>query len=51
MVKTWQPKGIVEMNDDQSERIAENLAEFDWENASFSDMEDLFEDRDPCEFL
>ena len=51
MAKIWSTTGLIEMNDEQTERIAENLAEFDWEDASFSDMEDLFEDRDPCEFL
>ena len=51
MAKVWSTTGLIEMNDEQSNRIAENLREFDWETATFDEMEDLFEDRDPCEFL
>jgi hypothetical protein len=36
---------------EQNDRIEDNLKGFDWANASLSDMEDLFEDRDPIEFL
>lgn len=51
MAKTWQPQGIVEMNDEQSNRIAEAVAEADWDEMTLSDFEDMFEDRDPFEFL
>lgn len=37
--------------DEQAERIKENLAEADFSRMSFSEMEDLFEDRDIAEFL
>ena len=36
---------------EQNERIRENMKYIDWENDSFSDIEDAFEDRDPTEFL
>ena len=40
-------------DDEQGDRIREGLA--DWmanpDDYSFEDLEDLFEDRDPCEFL
>lgn len=40
--------------DEQGDRIRENLADF-WDNAedgfSLFDLEDIFEDRDPIEFL
>jgi hypothetical protein len=53
MAKVWSEKGLIEMDDEQTERIAEGVR--DWmanpEDYSFSDLEDLFEDRDPCEFL
>jgi hypothetical protein len=51
MAKVWSAVGLIEVNDEQSNRIAENLADVDWDDVSFSDLEDLFEDRDPCEFL
>lgn len=51
MAKIWSAVGLIEANDEQSNRIAENLADVDWDDVSFSDLEDLFEDRDPCEFL
>ncbi len=35
----------------QDERIRENLRGADFENMTFEDFEDMFEDRDPCEFL
>ncbi len=40
-------------NDEQGERISEALADF-WKNPegySLFDFEDIFEDRDPFEFL
>ena len=38
--------------DEQAERIKENLAEFyEMDNPSLEDFEDVFEDRDPFEFL
>jgi hypothetical protein len=37
--------------DEQAERIKENLALFDPEEDSFFDWEEIFEDRDPFEFL
>lgn len=36
---------------DQDERIRENLADLDFEDMSFEEFEDMFEDRDPTEFL
>jgi len=42
---------LFDENDEQAQRIQEKLASFDWEDATMSDMEDLFEDRDPFEFL
>jgi hypothetical protein len=35
----------------QDERIKENMKDADFENMSFNDFEDMFEDRDPMEFL
>jgi hypothetical protein len=43
--------GLVEMNDEQTERIVENLAEVDWDTIDFWELEEIFEDRDPTEFL
>jgi hypothetical protein len=37
--------------DEQAERIKENLKGVDYDNLSLADFEDLFEDRDPMEFL
>jgi hypothetical protein len=36
---------------EQNERIRENLLYADWEEMTFFEFEDLFEDRDPFEFL
>lgn len=36
---------------DQTERIKGNLKDADFENMSYEDFEELFEDRDPAEFL
>lgn len=41
------------MNDEQGTRIKENLAEY-WKNLEYlvlEDFEEVFEDRDPFEFL
>jgi hypothetical protein len=35
----------------QEERIRSNMADAAWEDMSFEDFEDMFEDRDPAEFL
>jgi hypothetical protein len=35
----------------QTERIKQALAEADLNTMSYNDMEDIFEDRDPAEFL
>jgi hypothetical protein len=37
--------------DEQAERIRENMKWIDWENDSLHEIEDVFEDRDPVEFL
>lgn len=37
--------------DEQAERIRENMKDIDWDTISFNDLDDLFEDRDPAEFL
>lgn len=37
--------------DEQAQRIRENMADIDWETVSFDELDDLFEDRDPAEFL
>ena len=36
---------------EQNERIRENLKYADWEDMDFQELEDMFEDRDPIEFL
>jgi len=36
---------------EQNERIKENLRDFDWSTANLYDLEEIFEDRDPFEFL
>jgi len=38
---------------EQTTRIQENVKEYqdNWQDYTLSDMEDMFEDRDPCEFL
>ena len=36
---------------EQNERIRENMKYIDWDNDSFDEIEDAFEDRDPTEFL
>ena len=36
---------------EQNSRIRDNLKELDWATASFEDMEQAFEDRDPLEFI
>jgi hypothetical protein len=37
---------------DQTQRIRERVAGTDWENLTdFNDFEEIFEDRDPAEFL
>jgi hypothetical protein len=36
---------------EQNERIKTNLLEVDWSNTSLAELEDVFEDRDPLEFL
>ena len=36
---------------EQDKRIRENMKYIDWDNDSFSEIEEMFEDRDPCEFL
>lgn len=52
-VWVFNPADVAAMDDEQGDRIREGLA--DWmanpDDYSFSDLEDLFEDRDPCEFL
>jgi hypothetical protein len=52
-VTIWGVNGPEQVNDEQSLRIAEGVADFyaSPEEYSFADLEDLFEDRDPCEFL
>ena len=37
--------------DEQTERIMENLQGVDWTKIGFNEFDDLFEDRDPFEFL
>ena len=37
--------------EDQNERIRENMKGFDWVNATIDEMYEIFEDRDPLEFL
>jgi hypothetical protein len=37
--------------DEQAERIKENLRDADFSEMTFSEMEDIFEDRDIAEFL
>ena len=37
--------------DEQTERIKENLEGVDFEKIGFFEFDDLFEDRDPFEFL
>lgn len=41
----------MENPDEQAQRIQENLAEADFSKMTFSEMEDIFEDRDIAEFL
>ena len=36
---------------EQNERIKSNLAKVDWTRTSPEELEDVFEDRDPFEFL
>lgn len=38
-------------HDEQAERIKDALTEVDWKNTSLEDLEMVFEDRDPLEFL
>lgn len=38
-------------SDEQADRIRENLRDVDWDRISLNDFEELFEDRDPFEFL
>lgn len=35
----------------QDERIRENMKDIDWDSMTIDDFEDIFEDRDPMEFL
>lgn len=35
----------------QTERIKEAVKDIDWDAVSYGDLEDIFEDRDPAEFL
>jgi len=35
----------------QDLRIRENMEDIDWEDMTFEEFEDMFEDRDPTEFL
>lgn len=53
MAKVWSPTGLVERTDEQTERIAEGVADYfaNPDDYTFEDFEDLFEDRDPAEFL
>ena len=37
--------------DEQAVRIRERMMLFDWENMSMGDFEEVFEDRDPFEFI
>jgi len=39
--------------DEQATRIKENVKEYydNWQDYSYQDFEDMFEDRDPFEFL
>ena len=37
--------------DEQGERITENMKYIDWENMDLDEIEEVFEDRDPFEFL
>jgi hypothetical protein len=36
---------------DQTRRIKKNILKIDWKNTNFEDLLDLFEDRDPTEFI
>jgi hypothetical protein len=42
---------ITEGEQEQNDRIKAALAEVDWLNTSLEDLEEVFEDRDPTEFL
>ena len=35
----------------QDLRIRENMQDIDWDDMTFEEFEDMFEDRDPTEFL
>ena len=52
MTNPYKP-GIPEHDgwDEQTERIQENMQGIDWENISFDELDEIFEDRDPAEFL
>ena len=47
------PIGFAAGEDDQTARIQENVREYqdNWQDYTSSDFEEIFEDRDPCEFL
>lgn len=36
---------------EQDKRIKANLLAVDWANTSYEELEDIFEDRDPLEFI
>jgi hypothetical protein len=42
---------ITDGEKEQNKRIKANLAEVDWTHTSLEELEDVFEDRDPLEFL
>jgi hypothetical protein len=37
--------------EEQTQRITEELESVEWDTLTFSEFEDMFEDRDPFEFL
>jgi len=44
-------KEISQGEKEQNERIRENLFYADWDEMTFDEFEEMFEDRDPTEFL
>jgi hypothetical protein len=44
-------KPLTDGEREQNERIQENMTDVDWENLSLDEFEEMFEDRDPMEFL
>ncbi len=41
----------MKLKDEQGERIKDALAEVDWLNTNLEELEAIFEDRDPLEFV